>query len=214
VRVNPQTGASAPFTTIPGASGPNALAFDLPAGNVYISDSFQGIIWRTGAGGGAAVPWVTSPLLATTGVPPFGANGMAFNKAQSILFVANTGNDTIVRIPVVAGVPGTPDIDDEDNLWVCANQADEIVVVDKTGKAIAKLGDFEGIAPDGSPRGLLFPASLVFFGEFVYVTNLALDLRDFNPQFNAVDSQWAAEVTTYNVARISRHLPPLRDQKH
>ena len=225
VRVDPHSGASAPFTTIPGASGPNALAFDA-AGNVYISDSFQGIIWRTGAGGGAAVAWVTSPLLTTTGVPPFGANGMAFNKAQSILFVANTGNDTVVRIPVAAGVAGAPDtfvnsingadglvIDDDDNLWVVANQADEIVVVDKTGKGIAKLGDFDGIAPDGSPRGLLFPASLVFFGEFVYVTNLALDLRDFNPQFNAVDSQWAAQVTTYNVARISRHLPPLHDQK-
>ena len=225
VRVDPRSGVSAPFTTIPGASGPNALAFDA-AGNVYISDSFQGIIWRTGAGGGAAVAWVTNPLLTTTGVPPFGANGMAFNKAQTILFVANTGNDTVVRIPVAAGVAGTPDIfvnsingadglviDDDDNLWVVANQADEIVVVDKTGKGIAKLGDFDGIAPDGSPRGLLFPASLVFFGEFVYVTNLALDLRDFNPQFNAVDSQWAAQVTTYNVARISRHLPPLHDQK-
>src|SRR5205814_1169838 len=83
-------------------------------------------------------------------------------------------------------------------------QADEIVVVDPSGKGIAKLGDFDGLAPDGSPRGLLFPASPVFFGEFVYVTNLALDLRDFNPQFNAVDSPWAAELTTWNVARISR----------
>jgi len=224
VRVDRLTGASAPFTTIPGDSGPNALAFDA-AGNVYISDSFQGIIWRTGAAGGVAVAWVTSPLLTTTGVPPFGANGMAFNKAQNILFVANTGNDTVVRIPVVAGVPGTPDtfvnsingadgliIDDDDNLWVCANQSDEIVVVDPTGKGIAKLGDFDGLAPDTSPRGLLFPASLVFFGEFVYVTNLALDLRDFNPQFNAVDSQWAKKVTVYNVARISRHLPPVPDR--
>ena len=47
-------------------------------------------------------------------------------------------------------------IDDEDNIWVAANQADEIVVVDPTGKAIAKLGDFEGLK-DGVTRGLLFP---------------------------------------------------------
>ncbi len=46
-----------------------------------------------------------------------------------------------------------------------------------------------------------------------YVTNLALDLRDFNPQFSAVDSQWTAEVTTWNVARISRHLPPVHDRE-
>jgi sugar lactone lactonase YvrE len=226
LRVDPQTGASSTFA-VPasaGGSGLNALTFD-KAGNVYISDSFQGIIWKTGPAGGVATAWVTSPLLLPNGVPPFGANGLAFN-STGVLFVANTANDTVVQIPVAGGVPGTPTvfvnsingadgliIDSDDNLWVAANQADEIVVVDPSGKAIAKLGDFEGIAPGGSPRGLLFPASPVFFGEFVYVTNLALDLRDFNPQFNAVDSQWAAEVTTWNVARISRHLPPVHDRE-
>src|SRR5439155_709492 len=127
----------------------------------------------------------------------------AFNSV-GVLFVANTANDTVVQIPVADGVPGTPTvfvnsingpdgliIDGDDNLWVVANQADEIVVVDPSGKGIAKLGDFDGIAPDGSPRGLLFPASPVFFGEFVYVTNLALDLRDFNPQVSAMDTQRA-----------------------
>jgi sugar lactone lactonase YvrE len=233
LRTDRNTGASAPFATLPPGfqanAGLNALTFD-KAGNVYISDSFQGIIWRTGASGGVAVNWVQNPLLLVygptpgvaplTNVPPFGANGLAFNGA-GVLFVANTANDTVVQIPTAATAPGTPTvfvnsingadgliIDDDDNLWVAANQADEIVVVDPSGKAIAKLGDFDRIAPDGSPRGLLFPASLVFYGDFVYVTNAALDLRDFNPQFNAVDSQWAAQVTRWNVARISRHLPP------
>ena len=217
LRVDPRTGASKTFAL-------NALTFD-KAGNVYISDSFQGIIWKTGPAGGVATAWVTSPLLLPNGVPPFGANGLAFNSA-GVLFVANTANDTVVQIPVADGVPGTPAvfvnsingadgliIDSDDNLWVVANQADEIVVVDPSGKGIAKLGDFDGIAPDGSPRGLLFPASPVFFGEFVYVTNLALDLRDFNAQFSAVDSQWTAEVTTWNIARISRHLPPVHDRE-
>ena len=228
LRVDPLTGASAPFAEPPPPfkpdSGLNALNFD-KAGNVYVSDSFQGIIWRAGPEGGEATAWMTSPLLLPNGVPPFGANGLAFNSA-GVLFVANTSNDTVVQIPVAKGVPGTPTvfvnsingadgliIDADDNLWVVANQADAIVVVDPSGKGIAKLGDFDGIAPDGSPRGLLFPASPVFFGEFVYVTNLALDLRDFNPQFNAVDSQWTAEVTTWNVARISRHLPPVHDRE-
>ena len=226
LRVDPRTGASKTFAVpaLAPDSGLNALTFD-KAGNVYISDSFQGIIWKTGPAGGVATAWVTSPLLLPNGVPPFGANGLAFNSA-GVLFVANTANDTVVQIPVADGVPGTPAvfvnsingadgliIDSDDNLWVVANQADEIVVVDPSGKGIAKLGDFDGIAPDGSPRGLLFPASPVFFGEFVYVTNLALDLRDFNPQFSAVDSQWTAEVTTWNVARISRHLPPVHDRE-
>ena len=234
LRTDRNTGASTVFATLPPpfdvGAGLNALTFD-KAGNVYISDSFQATIWKTGPGGGVATQWVTHPLLSvygptpgvapTTNVPPFGANGLAFNKNESVLFVANTANDTVVQIPVASGVPGTPTvfvnsingadgliIDGDDNVWVAANQSDEIVVVDPSGKAIAKLGDFDGIAPDGSPRGLLFPASPVFFGDFVYVTNLALDLRDFNPQFNAVDSQWAAEVSRWNVARISRHLPP------
>ena len=226
LRVDALTGASQTFAVpaLAPDSGLNALTFD-KAGNVYISDSFQGIIWKTGPAGGVATAWVTSPLLLPNGVPPFGANGLAFNSV-GVLFVANTANDTVVQIPVADGVPGTPTvfvnsingpdgliIDGDDNLWVVANQADEIVVVDPSGKGIAKLGDFDGIAPDGSPRGLLFPASPVFFGEFVYVTNLALDLRDFNQQFTAVDSQWTAEVTTWNVARISRHLPPVHDRK-
>ncbi len=105
-------------------------------------------------------------------------------------------------------------VDAEDNLWVAANQADEIVVIDPTGKAIAKLGDFDGLSADGAPVGLLFPASLAFRGEFVYVTNLALDLRVFNTalnrQLNAVDSAWASQVTHHTVARLSRRFAPAR----
>ena len=67
-------------------------------------------------------------------------------------------------------------IDRNDNIWICANQEDEIVVIDKTGKVIAKLGDFNGIDPNGIPRGFLFPASLAFSkdGSTLYVSNLTL----------------------------------------
>jgi sugar lactone lactonase YvrE len=187
LRVHPVTGASSVFTTIPG--------------------------------GGAPIAWVTSPLLATTGVPPFGANGLAFNGSRTALFVANTGNDTVVRIPVSGGIPGTPAvfvnsingadgliIDDDDNLWVAANQADEIVVVDPTGRVIAKLGDFGGIDDRGAPIGLLFPASLVRSGQDIYVTNLALDLRLFGLA-QPVDAQWAAQVTRHTIARIPARIP-------
>ena len=218
--VNPVTGASVDFIPTGFMSGPNVLTFD-SAGNVYVSDSFLGIIWRTGPGGGAPASWVADPLLMTSGFPPFGANGLAFNKSETALFVANTGNDTVVKIPVSGGVPGTPVvfvnsingadgliIDEDDNIWVAANQADEIVVLDPTGRVIAKLGDFDGIDPQGAPRGLLFPASLVRSGNFIYVTNLSLDLRLFGlPQ--AVDSQWTAQVTRHTVAKIRARIPPV-----
>jgi sugar lactone lactonase YvrE len=222
LKVDPNNGNSSVFATVTGPAGLNALTFD-QQGNVYISDSFQGIIWKTGAGGGPAVAWVTSPLLTTTGVPGFGANGVGFNKAFSSLFVANTGNDTIVQIPVSGGTPGTPSVltnsingadglilDNDDNIWVAANQADEIVVIDKTGKVIAKLGDFDGIDKHGAPIGLLFPASPVQFGGWLYVTNLSLDLRHVGgPQ--TVDSQWADQVTSHTIARLRARIPHVRE---
>ena len=225
LKVNPTTGASTVFMTVttpPGSTGLNALTFD-SSGNVYVSDSFNGIIWKTGSGGGVATAWVTDPLLTTTGVPPFGANGLGFNKAGNALFVANTGNDTIVKIPVIAGTPGTAAVfvnsingadgvvlDSHDNLWVAANQADEIVVVDPTGKAIAKLGDFNGLDRAGVPHGLIFPASPDFSkdGQFLYISNLTLDLRLIGlPQ--SVDSQWASKVKHYTISRIRAVIPKL-----
>jgi sugar lactone lactonase YvrE len=233
LNVDKNTGSSTVFMTIPpppvgASSGLNALTFD-SAGNVYVSDSFQGIIWKTGASGGLASAWVTSPLLRTTGDPPFGANGLGFNKAQSILFVANTGNDTIVQIPVSGGTPGTPAIftnsingadglivDDHDNLWVAANQSDEIVVVDNTGKVIAKLGDFEGLVDEGTPKGLLFPASPDFSRDkkTLFVTNLALDLRvaTGNPANIAIDSAWTAQVKRWTVSKIDTRFQALPDK--
>jgi sugar lactone lactonase YvrE len=220
--VDPQTGASSVCITVTGSAGLNALTFD-DAGNIYVSDSFQGIIWKA-SGCGAATAWVADPLLLPTGVPPFGANGLKFNKAGDALFVANTATDLLVRIPVSQGVPGTPEpftysingadgiaIDDEDNIWVAANQADEIVVVDPTGRAIAKLGDFEGLK-NGVTRGLLFPASPDFSkdGKWLYVTNLELDLTSIGGP-ETVDSQWAAQVQRHSIARLHTRIPKVKD---
>src|SRR5262245_22121431 len=90
--VDPQTGAASVCITVPApappaqdAAGLNALTFDA-AGNTYISDSFLGRIWKkSGPGCGAATPWVTDDRLRTTGVPPFGANGIGFNRDGSAL---------------------------------------------------------------------------------------------------------------------------------
>jgi len=220
LRVDPVTGAAADFGTLTPAdaanAGLNALTFDA-AGNVYVSDSFQGTIWRTGPAGGVMTAWARDHKLTTTGVPPFGANGLAFNRAGTTLFVANTGDDSIVQIQAsntsnvtvftnsINGADGLI-IDDEDNLWVAANQADEIVVVNPSGRVIAKLGDFDGIGPHGAPRGLLFPASPFLHGGFLYVTNLSLDLRAATGQ-PAVDAPWAAQVTRHTVSRLRARIP-------
>ena len=216
--VNPITGAASVFMPATAGAGLNALTFDR-AGNVYVSASFTGRVYRTGAAGGAPIVWAQDPpppapqTLKPNGFPPFGANGLQFNSNESALFVANTANDTIVRIANNGGVAGTPAVftnsingadglflDEHDNIWVCANQSDEIVVVDKTGKAISKLGDFDGLK-DGKPVGLLFPASLVRSGDWIFITNLSLDLRPITGQQSIV-SQYAADVKRHTIARI------------
>jgi streptogramin lyase len=233
--------ASVCITLPPGnapKSGLNGITFD-KAGNVYFSDSFQGIIWRfspteSGSMCGQASAWVSEAqdpqgtLLPNNGkppegVPPFGANGVEFNKAGDAMFVCNTAMDWIVKIPLTGGTPGTPVVftnslngcdglrlDSNDNIWVAANQADEIVVVDHTGKVIAKLGDFNGVQ-NGVTNGLLFPASPAFSPDrkTLYVTNLELDLTKIGIT-QSVDSAWAAEVKQHSIAKLSASIPPIQ----
>jgi sugar lactone lactonase YvrE len=230
LHVDPATGASSVFMTptIAG-SGLNALTFD-KLGNVYVSDSFNGIIWKTGPNGGTPTIWSNSPLLGPgTGLtPPFGANGVEFNNAGTAMYVANTAFHQIIQILINPdGSAGTtsifitginaPDglaIDKQDNFWICANQEDDIIVLDKTGKVIAKLGDFDGIGGQGLVRGLLFPASLAFGldGKTLYVSNLTLFLPFAGAQA-AVDSPWTLEVKSYTVAKLRAVIPPLGDDE-
>jgi sugar lactone lactonase YvrE len=228
LRVDPTSGASSVFIGPIAGSGLNALTFD-KAGNVYVSDSFNGVIWKTGPTGGSATAWSKGPLLGPgTGLtPPFGANGVEFNNAGTVMYVANTAEHQIIKIPVNPdGSAGTasilitginaPDgiaVDAHDNLWVCANQEDEMVVIDPTGKVIAKLGDFNGIDERGVPRGLLFPASPAFSldGKTLYVSNLTLYLPYAGAQA-AVDSAWTLQVKHYTVSKMAAAIPSFDDE--
>lgn len=234
LKVDPMTGASSVFISVPGEKcfstaprkewvAPNGMTFD-KNGNIYLADSYQGTVWKTGPNGGMATPWVKNDLLISHGVPPVGANGLAFNRNETALFVGNTGDDRIIRVPVVNGEAGKPEVfingvngpdgmfvDEYDRLWVVANQSDEIVVFDKTGRVIAKIGDFNGLDERGAPRGLLFPAEMTKIGDYLYVTNLSCDYRYWKNLAHilaqGVISQWAGEVKVHNIVRI--RIPPL-----
>ena len=231
LNVNPVTGSSSVFMVAPtiNAEGPglNALTFD-QAGNVYVSDSFQDVIWKTGPNGGVPTQWVNNSLLSPgTGLtPPFGANGIEFNNEHTIMFVADTAFHQIIQIPVDShGNPGTPSafitginapdgimVDRNDNIWICSNQEDEIVVVDKTGKVIAKLGDFYGLDRNGIAQGFLFPASLAFSkdGSKLYVSNLTLYLpfATGSQASLAINSAWTLQVKGYTVSKLPAFIPP------
>jgi sugar lactone lactonase YvrE len=224
--VDHKTGASSVFMTVKGKNpGLDGMCFD-NAGNVYVTDAHQGIIWKVGQDGGEATAWVESQLLKPNRPPPdIGANGLWFNNKQTALFVANTAQDTIVKIPVsgeslepgkpevfVNRVGGGPDgliIDENDNLWIACNQSNEIIVLEPTkGRVIAKLGDFGGIDKDGAPIGFLWSNSLVFHGDDVLVTNLSLDVGAFTSEsLRTVDGPWADQVKLHTVSKIKKHIP-------
>jgi DNA-binding beta-propeller fold protein YncE len=188
---------------------PNALTFD-HHGNLYISDSFQGAIFRIDNAHKCATPCrVTTVkhdgLLATAGFPPFGANGLALSKDGIKLFIANTGDDRILRLDLKTGELSVwaESINGADGIAlyhgkviVAGNQEDVVFILNENGRVIAKLGAFRGIRDDGSARGLLFPASLVIVDDRIYVTNLALFLTE------AVGDEPEEDVTRYTVSQI------------
>ena len=190
---------------------PNAMVFD-SHGSLYVSDSFQGAIFKiTNVAGCSKTCNVETfshdPLLATPGFPPFGANGLAFNKDESALFIANTGDDRVLRLEMVSGLRkvtvfaeslnGADGIAFNDGLlWVCTNQADEVVALNANGRIVAKLGEFRGINRDGTPDGLLFPASPVIVGDEIFVTNLAIALTP------AVGDEPEEDVKRWTISRM------------
>src|SRR5438876_9762626 len=99
IRVDPESGAVTELAT--GFGAPNAIARD-HLGTLYVSDSFAGAIYAVSPDGGGKTLWKADPLLAPAGNPPFGANGVAFDRTQSHLYVANTSTDQILRIGVNA----------------------------------------------------------------------------------------------------------------
>lgn len=192
-----------------GFPAPNAMTFSRN-GSLYVSDSFQGAIFRIDNVATCAKPCVVTtvvhdPLLATAGFPPFGANGIALNVNETALFIANTGDNRILKMDLATkvisvfteSVHGADGItfDNSGRLWVAANQGDQIVALNENGRVIAKLGEFQGINRDGTPNGLLFPASPVIVGDWIYVTNLALPLT-------GSPAEWETDVTRWTVSRI------------
>ncbi|MGH8661613.1 MAG: SMP-30/gluconolactonase/LRE family protein [Burkholderiales bacterium] len=195
---------------------PNAMVLNRHGNVLYISDSFQGAIFRISNLPGCApncnVEKIShDPLLATAGFPPFGANGLALSRDEKTLFIANTGDDRVLKFDLtlpplsmnavsvfaesINGADGLA-IDKHGRVWVAANQADEVLALNEHGRIVARLGEFRGIRRNGTPNGLLFPASLVIVDDEMFVTNLALPLN------NITGDEPEEDVSRWTVSRL------------
>lgn len=216
-------GSSDTITFGSGARVPNAMTFD-SLGNLYVSDSFQGAIFKIAKPESCSLPCTAvaishDPLLATAGFPPFGANGLALSQDEKTLFIANTGDDRILKLDLTKPALSTDAVsifaesingadgitfDKHGLLWVAANQADEVVALNANGRVVARLGEFRGInRRNGTPDGLLFPASPVIYGNDIFVTNLAIPLT------GSGGDEPEEAVTRWTISRL--RLPHHRD---
>jgi sugar lactone lactonase YvrE len=169
----------------------NGLAFDND-GNLYVSDSILGAIWRIPPGGSAEL-WLQHELLSGC-LPddPFGANGVALWEGN--LYAANTGKGLLVSIPILTdGSAGEPEkvagpdgcdaefndlygmdgiaLDVDGNVYALLVLQNKLVKIDPTD------GTFTTLLTDDD--GLHNPASIVFGvgegnQESIFFTNYAV----------------------------------------
>lgn len=107
LRINPETGAqeryAPPLTPLdkgsPAFPLPNDLVFDAK-GWLYITDSFQGAIWRIPPGGGTPVVWFRAPQLAV-GPMQFGPNGVRIHPKRNELWFLHTQSNVLYSLPLV-----------------------------------------------------------------------------------------------------------------
>jgi streptogramin lyase len=172
-------------TRLPGTAAmgiPNGLAFDKQA-NLYVTDSARGAIWRIPWGGEAAI-WLQDPALTGDGSLGLGlgANGIAVQKG--VFTVTNTERRTILRIPKVAGEPGSISVlttlpvgDNPDG--VTMDVFGDAFVAMNLANAIGKVRPSGSMSVVASGDPLDFPSSVVFgttFGQrtTIYGVNFSI----------------------------------------
>lgn len=196
-----------------GFAAVNGLAFDAD-GSAYVSDSFQGAIFRVPDATRCAPCKVETlahhPLLATTGALPFGANGLAFGPGDDRLYINNAGDGRVLEMDLASGdirvlaesIHGADGLlYHEGLLWVAANQDDAVVALDSDGRQVARVEGFRRIRPDGTVEGLLFPSAIAVAGSRMIVANLALPITP------ARGDEWEEAVTRWNLVQFDLPRP-------
>ncbi len=166
---------------------PNDITFD-DGGNMFITESISGSVYRVAAGTQTRELFVQDSLLVgdveVSPVPfPIGANGIAYDDETDTVLVANSQVPAIVEIDDVGGVGGVISVlSAGENLrgadGISIDKNGDVVVVSNFNSTVSKIDRGSGVAQviaDGGD-GLVFPAT-VAFGQFgpdkrsLFVTN-------------------------------------------
>jgi sugar lactone lactonase YvrE len=188
-------------TRLPGTQAigiANGLAFD-HLGNLYVTDSAAGAIWRVPWGGSASI-WAQDPALTGDGSlhlgVPLGANGIAFR--HGLLTVTNTERRTILSIPtsdptaihLVTTLTGNPDgvaMDVHGDAYVAINLENTIARVSPAGSASTVASgdplDFPSSVAFGTARG----ARLTLYGVNFSIGELFGQPPGFGPAVFTID---------------------------
>jgi len=150
-RISP-TGVAKVFATLPPDSFPNDMVFD-ERGQLYVTDSFLGQIWKIDRRGKPSLWLQDARLLGNPAAPvpvfhAIGANGIALDASQRHLYVSNTDYGRIVRVEIRAGKAAEVEVlaesdllkgadgialDNRGTLYVAVNAHDRIATVDRYG---------------------------------------------------------------------------------
>lgn len=138
----------------PGTSLLNELVFD-DAGYLYVTDSFQGTIFRVPPGGGAPEVWFADSRLLGDPNLPFGANGIRIDRNGKKVYVAvtfesNTLDGVIYRLPLVDS-PTAGDL--EEFARYSPFSGPDGIAFGKSGKlyvALAGTSQISVLLPDGT----------------------------------------------------------------
>jgi sugar lactone lactonase YvrE len=180
-RIGPHGGTPVQVVALPGVKAPNGLALDSETGNLYVTDSTSGTVWRVSPRTRTASLWAQGPELVPPAGSGFGANGIKVH--DDAVWVSNTGQGTLLRFAIgrhgAAGAvttvaQGLTAIDD----FMFTGHGDTVLA------ALNGVNEVSLVHPDGthqivltSTDGLSSPTSIAVRGSTVYVASAAYASR-------------------------------------